>query len=352
MREIRQAILRARLGEMVGQLPEGMHTEIGERGAMLSGGQRQRIAIARIFLKNPPILILDEATSALDSETERLIQRSLTELAAGRTTLVIAHRLATVRNADRIVVLSPEGVLEQGSHATLLARPAHTGACTTRSSDWTPPSDGARWPAAGEAAVGGGDDRARGRHGEPGHLDRQHRAPHHRVDVHASPAASVWVVNAYQLALIAALLPLSTLGEIYGFRRVYMAGLGVHDRLAVLRAELVAAEPDGGPRAAGPGGGGDHERQHGVDPLHLPGQAARPWRRLQRHGGRRQHRGRPERRRRDPLGRGLADAVRHQRAGGGGGPAAGGAHAARDAALRAPVRCDQRRAERDVLRRS
>ena len=120
--EVREAIRRARLEEFVDGLPEGLDTEVGERGAKLSGGQRQRIAIARIFLKNPPILILDEATSALDSETEIAIQRSLAELAQGRTTLVVAHRLATIRRADRIVVLSPEGVLEQGSHAALLAR--------------------------------------------------------------------------------------------------------------------------------------------------------------------------------------------------------------------------------------
>lgn len=120
--EVRAAIRRARLEEFVDGLPEGLDTEIGERGARLSGGQRQRIAIARIFLKNPPILILDEATSALDSETEQAIQRSLSDLAEGRTTLVVAHRLATIRRADRIVVLSPEGVLEQGSHAALLAR--------------------------------------------------------------------------------------------------------------------------------------------------------------------------------------------------------------------------------------
>ncbi len=120
--DVRTAIRRARLEEFVDGLPEGLDTEIGERGARLSGGQRQRIAIARIFLKNPPILILDEATSALDSETEIAIQRSLAELAEGRTTLVVAHRLATIRRADRIVVLSPDGVLEQGSHAALLAR--------------------------------------------------------------------------------------------------------------------------------------------------------------------------------------------------------------------------------------
>ena len=120
--EVRDAIRRARLEEFVAGLPDGLDTEIGERGARLSGGQRQRIAIARIFLKNPPILILDEATSALDSETERAIQLSLAELAEGRTTLVVAHRLATIRRADRIVVLSPEGVLEQGSHRVLLAQ--------------------------------------------------------------------------------------------------------------------------------------------------------------------------------------------------------------------------------------
>ncbi len=123
--DVRDAISRARLAELVASLPQGLDTEVGERGAKLSGGQKQRIAIARIFLKNPPILILDEATSALDSETELLIQRSLAELAEGRTTLVIAHRLATVRGADRIVVLSPAGVVEQGSHAALMARDGH-----------------------------------------------------------------------------------------------------------------------------------------------------------------------------------------------------------------------------------
>ncbi len=118
---IRDAVARARLADLVAGLPDGLDTEVGERGAKLSGGQKQRIAIARIFLKNPPLLILDEATSALDSETERAIQDSLAELSAGRTTLVIAHRLATVRKADRILVLSPSGVEEEGSHATLMA---------------------------------------------------------------------------------------------------------------------------------------------------------------------------------------------------------------------------------------
>ncbi len=119
--DIADAVRRARLGDLVAGLPAGLDTEVGERGAKLSGGQKQRIAIARIFLKNPPLLILDEATSALDSETERAIQDSLAELAAGRTTLVIAHRLATVRKADRILVVSATGVEEQGSHAALMA---------------------------------------------------------------------------------------------------------------------------------------------------------------------------------------------------------------------------------------
>ena len=119
---IRDAAERARLGELIDSLPAGLDTIIGERGVKLSGGQKQRLAIARIFLKNPPILILDEATSALDTQTEQAIQRSLLELAEGRTTLVIAHRLGTIRTADRIVVITPDGVAEQGRHDELLAR--------------------------------------------------------------------------------------------------------------------------------------------------------------------------------------------------------------------------------------
>jgi ATP-binding cassette subfamily B protein len=119
--EIVEAARRARLDTMIANLPDGLETIIGERGVKLSGGQKQRLAIARMFLKNPPILILDEATSALDTETERLIQASLLELAEGRTTLVIAHRLATIQNADRIVVVDETGVAEQGRHQDLVA---------------------------------------------------------------------------------------------------------------------------------------------------------------------------------------------------------------------------------------
>lgn len=120
--EIREAAAQAQLTSMIEGLPEGLDTVVGERGVMLSGGQKQRVAIARAFLKNPPILILDEATSALDSQTEREIQSALDALAVGRTTLVIAHRLGTIRSADRIVVMSEGRIAEIGSHAELLAR--------------------------------------------------------------------------------------------------------------------------------------------------------------------------------------------------------------------------------------
>ena len=119
--DILAAAHRAQLSDVIASLPQGLDTIVGERGVKLSGGQKQRLAIARMFLKNPPILILDEATSALDTETEQAVQRALTDLAAGRTTLVIAHRLATIRNADRIVVVDASGVAEQGRHGELLA---------------------------------------------------------------------------------------------------------------------------------------------------------------------------------------------------------------------------------------
>ncbi|WP_026561771.1 ABC transporter ATP-binding protein [Bacillus sp. J37] len=118
--EIEEAAKRAHLESFIESLPFGYETQIGERGLKLSGGQKQRIAIARMFLKNPPILILDEATSALDTETELIIQQALTELSQNRTTLVIAHRLATIRNADRIVVVTEDGIAEQGKHDELI----------------------------------------------------------------------------------------------------------------------------------------------------------------------------------------------------------------------------------------
>ncbi|HJF31618.1 MAG TPA: ABC transporter ATP-binding protein/permease [Sporosarcina psychrophila] len=118
--EIWEAAKRAQLEDIILSQAEGMETLIGERGVKLSGGQKQRLSIARMFLKNPSILILDEATSALDTETEVAIQQALTELSEGRTTLVIAHRLATIKNADRIIVVTEEGITEQGSHQELL----------------------------------------------------------------------------------------------------------------------------------------------------------------------------------------------------------------------------------------
>ena len=120
--EIQEAAKLAGAHEFITQLADGYDTFVGERGVKLSGGQKQRISIARVFLKNPPILILDEATSALDNESERIIQESLEKLAKGRTTLTIAHRLTTIRDAKTILVLTEEGIQEQGSHEELMAK--------------------------------------------------------------------------------------------------------------------------------------------------------------------------------------------------------------------------------------
>ncbi|SOC41793.1 ABC transporter ATP-binding protein [Ureibacillus acetophenoni] len=119
--DIKSAAEKAHLKEFIEGLPDGYETEIGERGLKLSGGQKQRLAIARMFLKNPPILILDEATSALDTETEKIIQTSLNELAQNRTTLIIAHRLSTIRDADQVLVITPKGIEEQGTYNELVA---------------------------------------------------------------------------------------------------------------------------------------------------------------------------------------------------------------------------------------
>ena len=120
--EIELAAKRAHMTDFIKELPDGYETQVGERGLKLSGGQKQRIAIARMFLKNPPILILDEATSALDTETEMIIQQALSELAKDRTTIVIAHRLATIKNADRIMVVTKSGIEESGTHEELLEK--------------------------------------------------------------------------------------------------------------------------------------------------------------------------------------------------------------------------------------
>ena len=120
--EIIDAAKKAEIYDDIMAMPNGFRTEVGERGVMLSGGQKQRISIARIFLKNPPVLILDEATSALDSVTEHRIQAAFDELAKGRTTLIIAHRLSTIRNAERVIVIDDNCIVEQGTHEELLAK--------------------------------------------------------------------------------------------------------------------------------------------------------------------------------------------------------------------------------------
>jgi len=120
--EIIQAAKLAGADSFINELKDGYDTYVGERGVKLSGGQKQRISIARVFLKNPPILILDEATSALDNQSELLIEESLEKLSKGRTTLTIAHRLTTVKDADRIIVLNKQGIEEEGTHEELLLK--------------------------------------------------------------------------------------------------------------------------------------------------------------------------------------------------------------------------------------
>ena len=120
--EIIEAAKMAGAHDFIMSLPDGYDTYVGERGVKLSGGQKQRISIARVFLKNPPVLLLDEATSALDNESEFVVQKSLEKLSKGRTTITVAHRLTTIKNADRIFVINKNGIAEEGSHNELLAK--------------------------------------------------------------------------------------------------------------------------------------------------------------------------------------------------------------------------------------
>ena len=120
--EVIEAAKNANAHEFIMALPDGYDTDIGQRGVKLSGGQKQRLSIARVFLKDPPILIFDEATSALDNESERVVQESLEKLAKNRTTFVIAHRLSTIRNAKKILVLTENGIEEEGTHTELMKK--------------------------------------------------------------------------------------------------------------------------------------------------------------------------------------------------------------------------------------
>ena len=122
MEEVMEAAKNANAHDFIMSFPDGYNTDIGQRGIKLSGGQKQRLSIARVFLKNPPILIFDEATSALDNESEKVVQDSLESLAKNRTTFVIAHRLTTIQNAQKILVLTEEGIAESGTHQELIAK--------------------------------------------------------------------------------------------------------------------------------------------------------------------------------------------------------------------------------------
>jgi subfamily B ATP-binding cassette protein MsbA len=122
--QVIEAAKVANAHDFISRMENGYQTSIGDRGSKLSGGERQRLSIARAILKNPPILILDEATSALDAESERLVQDALTKLMANRTSIVIAHRISTIKNADEIIVMQKGNIVERGSHAELLAHNA------------------------------------------------------------------------------------------------------------------------------------------------------------------------------------------------------------------------------------